>query len=329
MVILGIETSCDETAVAVLNDKEVVHRISSQIELHKAYGGIVPELACRRHMAVVGPLVNELLRTACCPLSQIDAVAVTVGPGLIGALLVGVSFAKSLAYALRVPLLPVHHLEGHIAAVFLEHTPRIYPAVALVVSGGHTNLYKVNAPGSYQLLGKTRDDAAGEAFDKGARMLGLEYPGGPMIDRLAKEGDLKRFPFRLPLPEGLDFSFSGLKTALMRTISQQGDTKTTSFIHDIAASYQKAIVASLIQKSLAAVKQVQAKSMILVGGVAANSELRRQMKEEAERQGLALYVPSPQYCTDNAAMIAMAGLFHFERQYFAPLDINPNPHLNL
>ena len=355
LVILGIETSCDETAVAVLSasatpngplpqvslrasgvaetspisssmwQPNVVQIISSQINLHKQYGGIVPELACRRHMEVVGPLVNELLRKADCDLSEVDAVAVTVGPGLIGALLVGVSFAKALAYSLRIPLLPVHHLEGHIAAVYLEHTPPFYPVVALVVSGGHTNLYQVNAPGAYQLLGKTRDDAAGEAFDKGARMLGLAYPGGPVIDQLAKTGDPSRFPFALPLQEGLEFSFSGLKSALMRTLSRQEDHKM--ILPDIAASYQRAIVESLVQKSFSALKQVKANGMILVGGVAANSELRRRMKEEAERHGVALYTPSIPYCTDNAAMIAMAGLFHFERQHFAPLDISPEPHL--
>jgi N6-L-threonylcarbamoyladenine synthase len=307
---------------------DVAHLLSSQIGIHKQYGGIVPELACRRHMEVIGPLVDELFHTAHCSLSQLDAVAVTVGPGLIGALLVGVSFAKALSYALRIPLLPVHHLEGHIAAVFLEHGPLLYPSVALVVSGGHTNLYRVDGPGIFQLLGKTRDDAAGEAFDKGARMLGLEYPGGPIIDRLSKEGDPSRFPFALPLQEGLDFSFSGLKTALMRLLSKQEDHKTIS-LPDIAASYQKAIVGSLVQKSLAAVKQVQARGMILVGGVAANSELRREMKDAAERHGVALYVPSAHYCTDNAAMIAMAGRFQFERRHFAPLDISPHPHLEL
>jgi len=398
LVILGIETSCDETAVAVLKwprttasgagtlcsppsnpshlphhdaedpgavqhpvslkDKEVTHLLSSQIDLHKQYGGIVPELACRRHMEMLAPLVKEVLRTASCTFSELDAVAVTIGPGLIGALLVGVSFAKSLAFGLGVPLLAVHHLEGHIAAVFLEHDAILYPAIALVVSGGHTNLYRVNAPGSYQILGKTRDDAAGEAFDKGARMLGLEYPGGPMIDHLAKEGDSTRFPFPFPLQEGLDFSFSGLKSALMRTLagaaypardghlSQQDNRRfihpghsaqetessrqeRSTFLSDIAASYQKAIVTSLIQKTLSAVKQVNAKSIIIVGGVAANSQLRHRMKEEAQRHRLALYIPSLQYCTDNAAMIAMAGLFHFEKGDFSPLHISPDPHLEL
>jgi N6-L-threonylcarbamoyladenine synthase len=330
VVILGIETSCDETAVAVLNGQNVIHLLSSQIDLHKQYGGIVPELACRRHIEAIHPLVKEVLHRAQCPLNKIDAIAVTVGPGLIGALLVGVSFAKALAYGLRIPLLAVHHLEGHIAAVFLEHPKILFPAIALVVSGGHTNLYKIQNKGEYQLLGKTRDDAAGEVLDKGARMMGFDYPGGPIIDRLAKEGDAERFPFPIPHRTGLDFSFSGLKTALMRRLSQHEDQKgTPSFISDMAASYQKAIVASLVEKSLAALKQEKARSMLVVGGVAANSLLRRRMKEEVERMGMALYLPSSGFCTDNAAMIAMAGLSHFERKDFAPLDISPHPNFEL
>ncbi len=330
MVILGVETSCDETAVAVLNGRAVTHLLSSQIDLHKKYGGIVPELACRRHIETIGPLFHELLTRASITPSQFNAIAVTVGPGLIGALLVGVSFAKSLSYALQIPLLAVHHLEGHLAAIFLEYPEVRFPAVALVVSGGHTELYRIPEEGVYQLMGKTRDDAAGEALDKGARMLGYDYPGGPVIDRLAQKGNAERFRFPIPAVEGLDFSFSGLKTALMRTVSGLKDQNDWSSLHpDIAASYQKAIVESLIRKTLSALKQVQAKSMLLVGGVAANSLLRRRMKEEAERVGVAVYIPSPEYCTDNAAMIAMAGRSHFERHDFAPLDISPQPHLEL
>ncbi len=329
VVILGIETSCDETAVAVLNSNGITHLLSSQVDLHKQYGGIVPELACRQHIEAIHPLVKEVLHRAQCPLHKIDAVAVTIGPGLIGALLVGVSFAKALAYGLRVPLLAIHHLEGHIAAIFLEHPKILFPAIALVVSGGHTNLYKIQNKGKYQLLGKTRDDAAGEVLDKGARMMGFDYPGGPIIDRLAKQGDAERFPFPIPHRTGLDFSFSGLKTALMRKLSEHEDQRDQFFIPDIAASYQKAIVISLVQKSLAALKQEGARSMLLVGGVAANSLLRHRMKEETERMGIALYLPSPHYCTDNAAMIAMAGLSHFERKCFASLDIFPNPNFEL
>ncbi len=291
----------------------------------------MPELACRRHIETIAPLLNELLRRAKCSLTQIDAVAVTVGPGLVGALLVGVSFAKALSYALHIPLLAVHHLEGHISSVFLEQEDIPFPAVALVVSGGHTNLYKMPKRGEYHLLGKTLDDAAGEALDKGARLLGYEYPGGPIIDRLAKQGNPERYPFTIPHRSGgLNFSFSGVKTALRQILQRenklQGDV---SFHADIAASYQKAIIASLVLKSIAALKQENAKSMILVGGVAANSLLRQRMKEEGERAGFAVYIPSVHYCTDNAAMIAMAGLSHLEREAFAPLDISPNPAMGL
>ncbi|MBI3358392.1 MAG: tRNA (adenosine(37)-N6)-threonylcarbamoyltransferase complex transferase subunit TsaD [Nitrospirae bacterium] len=328
--ILGIETSCDETAVAVINASRVTNLLSSQIDLHKPYGGIVPELACRRHIEAIGPLLNELLRRAGCALTQLDAVAVTVGPGLIGALLVGVSFAKSLSYALHIPLLAIHHLEGHISSVFLEQEDISFPAIALVVSGGHTNLYKMPKRGEYYLLGKTLDDAAGEALDKGARLLGYEYPGGPVIDRLAKQGN-PIYPFTIPhRAGGLNFSFSGVKTALRQMLQQENIKKDLPSFHaDIAASYQKAIIESLVLKSLLALRQNNANSMILVGGVAANSLLRRRMQEEGERAGFSVYMPSPHYCTDNAAMIAMAGLSHLERGVFAPLDISPHPALEL
>jgi N6-L-threonylcarbamoyladenine synthase len=287
-------------------------------------------LACRRHIETIGPLLNELLRRAECKLTQLDAIAVTVGPGLIGALLVGVSFAKSLSYALNIPLLAVHHLEGHISAVYLTQDTIPFPAVALVVSGGHTNLYKMPKRGEYHLLGKTLDDAAGEALDKGARLLGYEYPGGPIIDKLAKQGNPAIYPFTIPNPTGLNFSFSGIKTALRQTLERENPKKDLpSFDADIAASYQKAIVESLVLKSISALKQENAKSMILVGGVAANSLLRQRMKEEGERAGFAVYIPSAHYCTDNAAMIAMAGISHLERGAFAPLDITPNPALCL
>jgi N6-L-threonylcarbamoyladenine synthase len=333
-IVLGIETSCDETAVAVINEGKVTDLLSSQADLHKPYGGIVPELACRRHIEAVGPLLNELLRRASLSLAQLDAVAVTVGPGLIGALLVGVSFAKSLSYALKIPLLAIHHLEGHIASVFLEQEDIAFPAIALVVSGGHTNLYKMPKRGEYQLLGETLDDAAGEALDKGARLLGYDYPGGPIIDNLAKQGNPARYPFTVPNPTGPNFSFSGVKTALRQALQRENRQEKKakdmeSFHADIAASYQKAIVESLVLKSLSALKQENAKSIILTGGVAANSFLRRRMREEGEGAGFAVYIPSPRYCTDNAAMIAMAGIAHLERGAFAPLDISPNPTLKL
>ncbi len=327
--ILGIETSCDETAFAVLKDKEPIHLLSSQIDLHKLYGGIVPELACRRHIEAIVPLYLELLRRADCTPRQLDAIAVTVGPGLVGALLVGISFAKALSYALKIPLLPIHHLEGHISAIFLEHPVVQFPSIALVVSGGHTSLYQMSAPGQYQLLGKTLDDAAGEALDKGARMLGFAYPGGPIIDRLAKSGNAERFPFPIPRCTGLNFSFSGLKTALMQKLAGLSAETIAASHADLAASYQKAIMESLVKKTITAVEQTAAKSVMIVGGVAANSLLRKRMQEEGTLRGFMLYLPSLCYCTDNAAMIAMAGLAHFEAGNFAPLEISPKPNWEL
>ncbi|MEK7747558.1 MAG: tRNA (adenosine(37)-N6)-threonylcarbamoyltransferase complex transferase subunit TsaD [Nitrospirota bacterium] len=330
-IILGIETSCDETAVAILNGEKIAHLFSSQIEIHKQYGGIVPELACRSHIETIAPLYRKILSVSGCAQDQINAIAVTAGPGLVGALLVGVSFAKSLAYALRVPLLAVHHLEGHISAIFLEHEEVVFPAIALVVSGGHTNLYKMPQKGKYHLLGKTLDDAAGEALDKGARLLGYEYPGGPVMDRLSQKGDRMRYPFSTPNCAGLHFSFSGVKSALSRLISKTDDsTKSDLGFHaDISASYQWAIVESLVQKTILAAKQENAKSLIIAGGVAANSLLRKRMKAAGEQFGFAVHIPSREYCTDNAAMIAMAGLSRFERNDFASLDVSPNPNLSL
>jgi len=303
--ILGIETSCDETAVAVLEDGHVVRAdlISSQVDLHRKYGGVVPEIASQRHIETIGPLVREALAVADCAADRLDAVAVTTTPGLIGALLVGTCFARSFAYALQIPVVPIHHIEGHIAAVFLEHRDIALPAVALVASGGHTDLYRLDPAGEYHRLGRTVDDAAGEAFDKGARLLGLDYPGGPAIDRASEGGDPKRI--RFPRPRTAredDFSFSGLKSALARRRSEEPD----DLLADLAASYQEAIVDVLVTKTVRAAMREQARAILLVGGVAANRLLRRRMSEEGTRRGLATYIPAPRYCTDNAVMIAMA-----------------------
>ncbi len=333
MIILAIESSCDETALAVLKDGKTIlaDHLSSQIDLHKKYGGVVPELACRRHIEVIGPLFKETLQKSGVSLSEVDAIAVTAGPGLVGALLVGVSFAKSLSYACNIPLLAVHHLAGHINAAFIEHPDIIFPAVALVVSGGHTNLYAMAKRGDYRLIGKTIDDAAGEALDKGARMLGFAYPGGPIIDRLAKTGDSKRFDFPRPYRSKLhcDFSFSGLKTALRQKLLKLNpdDIGTTQFQADIAAGYQSAIVESLVEKTFQALAKEKACSVILSGGVAANSLLRKRMKTEGDKRGLPVYIPSPRYCTDNAAMIAMAGSEQFDKGNFATHKLNPDPNL--
>ncbi len=335
MILLSIETSCDETAVAVLKDGHTIlsDLLSSQIDLHKRYGGVVPELACRRHIETIGPLLTEALTKAGVPLNQVDAVAVTAGPGLIGALLVGVSFAKSLAYALGKPLLAVHHLAGHINAAFIEHPDIVFPALALVVSGGHTNLYAMPERGHYRLIGKTVDDAAGEAFDKGARMMGLDYPGGPIIDRLAKKGNPEKYPFTRPYRslEHTNFSFSGLKTALKQCLAKmpQSEKKSEHFQNDIAAGFQEAIVGSLVEKTLQAAEKEKVESIIVCGGVASNSLLRTRMQAEAAKQSMAVHIPSPRYCTDNGAMIAMAGHIAFEQGRFAPLNLNPNPHLKL
>lgn len=335
MIILSIESSCDETAVAILKDGHTIlaDLLSSQIDLHQAYGGVVPELACRRHIETIGPLLNEALAKAEITLSAVDAIAVTAGPGLIGALLVGVSFAKALAYALDKPLLPVNHLEGHISAVFIEHPDIVFPAVALVVSGGHTNLYMMEKRGSHHLIGQTVDDAAGEALDKGARMLGLGYPGGPIIDRLATLGDVKKYPFTRPYRsrEHTNFSFSGLKTALRQRLEKvpAAEKEMPDFQADMAAGFQEAIVGSLVEKTLLAAKKEKVNSIIVCGGVASNSLLRQRIKKEVLKCGLASYIPSARYCTDNGVMIAMAGLTQYENKCFAPLNLSPSPSLAL
>ena len=334
MNLLGIETSCDETAVAVLNDRgePLSDLLNHQFDLHSRFGGVVPELAGRRHVEVIGALVQEALRQAGEPLRAIDGIAVTVGPGLIGALLVGVSFAKSLGYALNVPVVPVHHLEGHISAVFLEGAEVVYPAVALVVSGGHTNLYLMSRRGSYRLLGQSIDDAAGEALDKAAILLSLGYPGGAILDRLARSGDPGRISFPRPYRTlaSWDFSFSGLKTALRHRLAKEaGPEEIQRILPDIAASYQEAIVDVLVEKSVAAAEAFDAETIVVAGGVAANSRLRARMAEACIERGVELLIPSPRYCTDNGAMIAMAGLMRFREGAFSGLDLNPRPDLEL
>ncbi len=312
MIVLGIETSCDETAVAVLKDGKTVLAdvVASQTALHQKYGGVVPEVASRCHIETIGPLVREALKTSGCDAHALDAVAVTTTPGLIGALLVGISFARAFAYALHIPCLSVNHLEGHIASAFLEGGEMAFPAIALVASGGHTHLYYAADWGAYRLLGKTRDDAAGEAFDKGARLLGGGYPGGPIIERLARAGDPDKVRFPRPSCGGNhdDFSFSGLKTALMRKVSEQaGPPPSPRQIADWAAGYQAAIVETLIEKTMRAAVREKARSVVLAGGVAANGLLRQRLRAESARLGMAAAIPSLRYCTDNAVMIALAG----------------------
>ncbi len=311
MRVLGIETSCDETAAAVVEDgrRALSDVVATQIEIHRRWGGVVPELASRNHVVQVMPVVDEALARAGVAPADLDAVAVTSGPGLVGALLVGVQVAKALAAAWGKPLVRVNHLEGHLVAAFLADEPPEFPYLGLVVSGGHTSLYAARAFGDYRLLGHTRDDAAGEAFDKGAKLLGLPYPGGVAIDRLAKEGDAAavRFPKAIVKGADLDFSFSGLKTALLHHVKKHG-VPEGSGLADLCASYQEAIVQALTQKLFRAARRLQFSRVVLAGGVAANSRLRAAVSERAaEYEDVSVFLPAPRLCTDNAAMIAVAG----------------------
>lgn len=313
MIILGIETSCDDTAAAVVADGKTVLSsvVSSQVEIHHPYGGVVPELASRKHIEAIVPVVNEALGKARMDAKQIDAIAVTQGPGLVGALLVGFCFAKSFAYMLDVPWIGVNHLEGHINSVFLMPDPPPFPFVALLVSGGHTSLYHVASHTGFELMGQTRDDAAGEAFDKVAKMLGLGYPGGAVIGKLAEQGDPEKAVFPRPYvdKDAFDFSFSGIKTAVRRYIDQH-KTDYANRIPDIAAGFQESVVDVLSFKAIAAAKAKACNRIALVGGVAANSRLRERVALDAGREGIRVYIPSVRLCADNAAMIAGIG-YHY------------------
>ncbi|HXY53409.1 MAG TPA: tRNA (adenosine(37)-N6)-threonylcarbamoyltransferase complex transferase subunit TsaD [Nitrospirota bacterium] len=334
MLTLGIETSCDETAAAVLRDDKVLSSIvSSQIDIHKKYGGVVPELASREHLKNIMLIVREAMTNASVSLSDIGLVAVTYAPGLIGSLLVGVSAAKAIAYALNIPLIGVHHGEGHILAAHIEYPEIGYPYIALLVSGGHTALYQVKNLGNYRLLGQTRDDAAGEAYDKVAKLLGLEYPGGPVIDRLAQEGNPDAVKFPRGHCEGFDFSFSGLKTAVRNHIAlftskDQGIDPILN-IKDIAASFQKTVVDILTQKTFQAARESGVDKIVVAGGVAANNSLRTRMKEQSDKYGLAQFLPRMDLCIDNAAMIALAGYLHYQRGEKSGLDLNPRASMPL
>ena len=345
MILLGIDTSCDDTSAAVLRDGlEILSNIvSSQTEIHRKYGGIVPELASRRHIEMIWPVVDEALICAGISFAEIDAIAVCHGPGLIGSLLVGCGFAKAVAYARRIPIVAVNHLEGHIFSIFLEDNKPDFPFLSLVVSGGHTSIYLVEEFGMYLELGRTRDDAAGEAYDKVSKLLGLGYPGGPVIDKLASDGDSSAFNFpRAFLPESLDFSFSGLKTAVRNKIhgtdvgtrkpgflQTQGGPDNSRFMQDIAASFQAAVVDVLVRKMEWAADKTGIRRITLSGGVAANSALRYRMGEMAIEKGIQLFLPSRALCTDNAAMIAAAGYRHFMTGERAGMELNPKAYLPL
>ncbi|MFO0752826.1 MAG: tRNA (adenosine(37)-N6)-threonylcarbamoyltransferase complex transferase subunit TsaD [Thermodesulfovibrionales bacterium] len=339
MVILGIDTSCDDTSAAVVADGRRILSsvVSSQTDIHRKYGGIVPELASRRHIEMIWPVVTEALETSRVPLAALDAIAVCHGPGLIGSLLVGCNFAKAVGYARALPLVGVNHLEGHMFSAFLEEESPEFPFLALIVSGGHTSLYLVHAFGSYTELGRTRDDAAGEAYDKVAKLLGLGYPGGPVIDRLAKSGNPKAFDFpRAYVPESFDFSFSGLKTAVRSAVRGAGlpaagpvPPEDSPPVRDIAASFQASVVDVLVRKVEWAVVGKGIRRVVLSGGVSANGELRKRMKEMAEERAVELFLPSPALCTDNAAMIAAAGHSRFLAGERAGFDLNPKAYLPL
>lgn len=309
MRVLGIETSCDETGVAVYDSEKglLAHRLYSQIQLHADYGGVVPELASRDHVRKLIPLIKEVLAAANSQATEIDGIAYTSGPGLAGALMVGALTGRSLAYAWRVPAVGVHHMEGHLLAPLLEENKPEFPFIALLVSGGHTQLLKVEGIGQYELLGESVDDAAGEAFDKVAKMLHLDYPGGPNVARLALQGNSEAFNFPRPMLDraGLDFSFSGLKTAVLNANNQTDDYPQKKA--DIAASFEAAIVDSLVKKCERALKQTGLKRLVMAGGVSANLRLRAQLQELATRKRWQVFYPSPAFCTDNGAMIAYAG----------------------
>jgi len=313
MIVLGIETSCDDTAAAVvLNGTSVLSSVvSSQVNVHHPYGGVVPELASRKHIEAIVPVVSQALARAGLQLSAVDALAVTRGPGLIGSLLVGFSFAKAFAYARGIHWVGVNHLEGHINSVFLESPPPAFPFVALLVSGGHTSLFHVTSHTAMELMGQTRDDAAGEAFDKVAKMLGLGYPGGGVIDRLARQGDPARisFPRTYLYKTDFDFSFSGLKTAVRRHILDHREHYQKQ-LPDVVAGFQEAVVDVLVFKAIRAAQTRSCGCLALVGGVAANSRLREKLRRDGERQGLSVHIPSLDLCGDNAAMIAAAG-YHY------------------
>ncbi len=333
VLILAVESSCDETAAAVVkNGREVLSNIiSSQIALHTLYGGVVPEIASRKHIEKINQVIEAALAEAGVTLNDIDAVGVTYGPGLVGALLVGVAEAKAIAYAAKKPLIGVHHIEGHIAANYIEHKELEPPFLCLVVSGGHTHLVRVEDYGRFKILGRTRDDAAGEAFDKVARAIGLGYPGGPKIDKVSKEGDPDAvlFPRAHVGDSPYDFSFSGVKSAVLNYINgcrMKGEEWNQA---DVAASFQKAVTDVLVENAMHAVREYGAEKFAIAGGVAANSALRGAMKEACEKQGIDFYYPSPVYCTDNAAMIGAAAYYEYLSGTRHGWDLNAVPNLKL
>lgn len=332
IIILGIETSCDETSAAVLrNGQELLsHIISSQIKTHQKYGGVVPEVASREHILHLQGVVEEALTEGKVDFKDLSAIAVTYGPGLVGSLLVGVAGAKAMAYGAGIPLLGINHLEGHIYANFLHNPNLTFPLLALLVSGGHTHLVYFQDHGQYEVLGRTRDDAAGEALDKVARALGLGYPGGPYIQKAALEGDPQAFEFPRAMlePESLDFSFSGVKSAVLNTLNSARMKGVSVKVEDVAASFQEAVVDVLVRKTILALEKTKAPTLVLAGGVAANTLLRERLTDVAKARGIDFSYPPPVLCTDNGAMIATAGYYRYLAQDYAPWDLNAVPGLS-
>ncbi len=338
--ILAIESSCDETAAAVVEDRCHVLSsvVASQDDIHAKYGGVVPELASRRHLECIGPVVTEAMERARASYSDLDAIAVTAGPGLVGSLLVGVCAGKAMAWQLDLPLIAVNHLEGHVRSPFIEHPGIELPAIALVVSGGHTSLYLCPEEGRYRPLARTRDDAAGEAFDKVAKFLGLPYPGGPVIDRISEGANEQaiEFPRAIMKDQSLDFSFSGLKTAVRIRATQDGlahgnaaEAEASPKVRDLVASFQRTVAETLLDTTLRACRREGVDTVLVAGGVACNRRLRAAFASAAEASGLAVFAPSPRYTTDNAAMIGAAAFLHFEREDFAPLSVNADANWKL
>ncbi|RLA20498.1 MAG: tRNA (adenosine(37)-N6)-threonylcarbamoyltransferase complex transferase subunit TsaD [Gammaproteobacteria bacterium] len=327
MIVLGIETSCDETGVALYdsNNGLLSHQLYSQVELHAEYGGVVPEIASRDHIRKLIPLIKETIKSADINQGQIDGIAYTAGPGLVGALLVGASTARSLGWAWQIPTIGIHHMEGHLLAPMLEENPPTYPFLALLVSGGHTLLVEVDGIGCYTILGESLDDAAGEAFDKTAKMLGLDYPGGPLLAKLAEQGDPERFHFPRPMTNrpGLDFSFSGLKTFTLNTM--EGLSGSQQDKADVARAFQDAVVDTMIIKCRRALRQTELKTLVIAGGVSANSALRSGLEKLGKAEQAEVYYPRLEFCTDNGAMIAYAGCQRLLAEERSPLEITAIP----
>ena len=331
-IILGIESSCDDTSAAILEDKKILSNVIANQEIHQQYGGVVPELASRAHQQNIIPVVDTAIKKANIKKEDVDAVAFTNGPGLLGSLLVGSSFAKSFAMGMQIPLISINHMQAHILAHFINEGKEVpsFPFLCLTVSGGHTQIVKVESPLNMQVIGTTLDDAAGEAFDKSAKILGLPYPGGPQIDKYAKNGNIRAFTFGKPKIKDLDFSFSGLKTSILYTI-QAGIKENTNFIaenrQDLCASIQHSIVIILVDKLEKAIEKTGINQIAIAGGVSANSYLRKQLEILAAKENFDLYIPKFEYCTDNAAMIAIAGYFKFMDEDFATQSESPSARL--